>query len=150
MCLPEKYARLVKRSGGSKTCVCVLSHIQLFATPWTSACQAPLFMGFSRQDYWSGLPFRLPGDLPDPGIKPESPVSPALADRVFTTESPGKLSLTWIKYVKHDIDELNIWGWERDLICLGFIDYIHSKGRFKIQWFISLFNFLNIGHHPAF
>ena len=43
------------------------------ATPWTKACQAPLSMGFSRQDYWSGLPFPSPGDLPDPVIKPGSP-----------------------------------------------------------------------------
>ena len=43
------------------------------ATPWTVACQAPLSMGFSRQEYWSGLPFLSPGDLPDPGIKPGSP-----------------------------------------------------------------------------
>ena len=49
-----------------------LSHIQLFATPWTVACQAPLSMEFSRQGYWSGLPFPSPGDLPDPGIKPGS------------------------------------------------------------------------------
>ena len=44
------------------------------ATPWTVACQAPLSMGFSRQEYWSGLPFPSPGDLPDPGIEPRSPV----------------------------------------------------------------------------
>ena len=44
------------------------------ATPWTVACQAPLSMGFSRQDYWSGLPFPSPGDLPNPGIEPRSPV----------------------------------------------------------------------------
>ena len=47
-----------------------LSHVQLFATPWTVAYQAPLSMGFSRQEYWTGLPFPSPGDLPDPGIKP--------------------------------------------------------------------------------
>ena len=52
-------------------CVCVLvSHVQLFATPWTPACQTPLSMGFSRQEYWSGLPFSSPGGLPDPGIEP--------------------------------------------------------------------------------
>ena len=56
-----------------------LSHIRLFATLWTVACQAPLSMVFSRQEYWSGLPFPSPRDLPDPGIKPASPVSPALA-----------------------------------------------------------------------
>ena len=47
-------------------------------------------MGFSRQEFWSGLPFPPPGDLPDPGIKPTPPASPALADRFFTTEPPGK------------------------------------------------------------
>ena len=50
-----------------------LSCVQLFATPWTVACQAPLSMGFSRQDYWSGLPFPSSGDLPNPGIEPRSP-----------------------------------------------------------------------------
>ena len=51
----------------------LLSHVQLFATPWTVACQALRSMGFSRQEYWSGLPFPPPGDLPNPGIEPESP-----------------------------------------------------------------------------
>ena len=50
-----------------------LSRVGLFETPWTAAYQAPLAMGFSRQDYWSGLPFPSPGDLPDPGIEPRSP-----------------------------------------------------------------------------
>ena len=52
---------------------------QLFVTPWTVACLAPVFMEFSRQEYWSGLPFPPPRELPDPGIKPESLMSPALA-----------------------------------------------------------------------
>ena len=52
----------------------VLSCGRLFGTPWTAALQAPLSMGFSRQEYWSGLPFPSPGDLPDPGIEPISPV----------------------------------------------------------------------------
>ena len=50
-----------------------LSRVQLFATPWTVACQTPLSMGFSRQEYWSGLPFLSPEDFPDPGIEPGSP-----------------------------------------------------------------------------
>ena len=50
-----------------------LSRVRLFATPWTVAYQAPQSMRFSRQEYWSGLPFPSPGDLPDPGIKPVSP-----------------------------------------------------------------------------
>ena len=57
--------------------VCVLthfSHVQLCATPWTVARQAPLSMGFSRREYWSGLPFPPPGDRPDPGIKPVSQI----------------------------------------------------------------------------
>ena len=56
-------------------------------TPSTIACQAPLSMGFSRQEYWSGLPFPSPGDLPDPGIKL---TSPALAGGFFIVEPPGK------------------------------------------------------------
>ena len=56
-----------------KVKVKLLSHVQLFATPWTVAYQDPLSMGFSRQEYWSGLLFPSPGDLPDPGIKPGSP-----------------------------------------------------------------------------
>ena len=55
-----------------------LSRVQLFAAPWTVAYQAPPSMDFSRQEYWSGLPFPSPGDLPDPGIEPVSLVSPAL------------------------------------------------------------------------
>jgi len=61
------------------------SHVRLFATPWTIARQAPLSMEFSRQEYWSGFPFSSPGYLPDLGIKPTSPVSPALAGGFFTT-----------------------------------------------------------------
>ena len=58
-----------------------------FAIPWTVARQAPLSMGFPRQEYWIGFPFPSPGDLPDPGIKP---VSPALAGGSFTSKLPGK------------------------------------------------------------
>ena len=66
------------------------SCVQLFATLWSVALQAPLFMEFSRQEYWSGLPFPTPEDLPDPGMEPESLASPALAGRFFTTAPPGK------------------------------------------------------------
>ena len=60
-----------------------LSHVQLLVTPWTIAHQAPLSMRFSRQEYWSGLPFPSLGDLPNPGIKPRSP---ALQADSFPTE----------------------------------------------------------------
>ena len=65
--------------------MCMLICVQFFAIPWTVACQAPLSRGFLRQEYWSGLPFPTPGDLPDPGIKPTSLRSPALPGRFFTT-----------------------------------------------------------------
>ena len=71
--------------------VCMLScfsHVRLFATPWTVALQAPLSMGFSRQEDWSGLPCPPAGDLPDLGI--ERHVAPILADRFFTAEPLGK------------------------------------------------------------
>ena len=58
-----------------------------FATPWIVALQAPLSMGFSRQEYWSGLPCPLPKDLPDPGIELASLMSPALVGRFFTTKA---------------------------------------------------------------
>ena len=65
----------------------ILSRVRLFATPWTEAYQAPLSMGFSRQERWSGLPFPSPGDLPDPGIECGSP---ALLADALPSEPPGK------------------------------------------------------------
>ena len=70
-------------------CAKSLQSCPTLATLWTVAHQAPLSMEFSRQGYWSGLPLPPPGDLPDPGIQPESLLSPALAGRFFTT------SATW-------------------------------------------------------
>ena len=64
-----------------------LSRVQLFETPWAVAYQVPPSMGFSRQEYWSGLPFSSPGDLPDPGVEPGSPAFQADA---LTSEPPGK------------------------------------------------------------
>ena len=66
------------------------SHVQLCATLWTVACRGPLSMGFSRQKYWSGLPFSPPEDLPDPGIDPPSLMSPAFTGVFFTTSAPWK------------------------------------------------------------
>ena len=68
----------------------MLSHVPLFATLWAVAHQAPLSTGFPRPEYWSGFPFPSPGDLPDPGIKPVSLKSPALAGGFFITEPPEK------------------------------------------------------------
>ena len=66
-----------------------LSHVQLFRNPWTVAHQLPLSVEFSRQEYWSGLPFPSPGDLPDPGIKPRSP---ALQADSLSSKPSGKPS----------------------------------------------------------
>ena len=67
-----------------------LSCVQIFATPWTIVCQVLQSMGFSRQEYWRGLPFPTPGDLPDPGMEPMSFAPLALASRFLTTVPPGK------------------------------------------------------------
>ena len=75
----------------------MLSHVSFFATLGTIAFQAPLSMGFPRQEYWNGLPFLSPGDLPNPGIKF---LSLALADWLFTTELPGR---------PHHIDPQSKW-----------------------------------------
>ena len=78
-----------------------LSRVQLFATLWTVAYQVSLSMEFSRDEYWSGLPFPSPGNLPNPGIKPRSP---ALWADALTSESPGKSqqrSLEWGSEIKH-------------------------------------------------
>ena len=64
-----------------------LNGVRLFVTPWTVACQAPLCMGFPRQEYWSGVPFPSPGDLPNPGTEPSSL---GLAGGFFTSEPPGQ------------------------------------------------------------
>ena len=74
----------------NKTVLFMLSCVQLFTTPSTVTHQAPLSMGFSRQEYWSGLPFPPPRDLPDPGIEPASLRSPALSGRFFTTSATWK------------------------------------------------------------
>ena len=72
---------------GERKKVKLFSCVQLFVTPWTVACQAPLSMGFSRQEYWSGLTFPSPGDLPNPGNEPRSPT---LQADTLSSEPPGK------------------------------------------------------------
>ena len=72
-----------------------LSPVRLFATPWTVAHQSSLSMEFSRQEYWSGLPFPSPGDLPNPGIEPGSP---ALQADALSSEPPGKPFLVGGRY----------------------------------------------------
>ena len=77
-------------------CARILSRVQLLAISWTS--QAPLPMEFSRQEYWSGVPFPTPEDLSDPGMEPVSSASPALADRFSISEPPGDRRLKMVIY----------------------------------------------------
>ena len=72
----------------------------LTLTPWAVGCQASLSIEFSRQEYWSGVPFPPPGDLSDPGIEPMSLVSPAFAGMFFTTVPPGKHILLLLFFIK--------------------------------------------------
>ena len=72
-------------------CLCVLNRVQLFGAPWTGAHKVPLSMGFSRQEYWSRVPFPPPGDHPNSGIKPGSP---ALQVDSLPSEPPGKPRIT--------------------------------------------------------
>ena len=98
-------------------CVCVcaracvgtqlLSHVRLFVTPWTITCQAPLSMEFSRQEYWSGLPFPSPGDLPNPKMEPASLASPALAGSFITT---SYLRSPWEYWIPN---YLKLPGWQK-------------------------------------
>ena len=118
----------------------LFSWIQLFVTPWTIAHQAPLSMGFSRQDYWIGLPFPSPGDLPDPGIKPTSLTSSALEGRFFTPLPPGKPELSvgifickWNKWTVNNLCRKDRWinnqsqGYGTKDIHFLFIDiYFHA------------------------
>ena len=89
----RKYSRLWVH-----VCACTLSHfsrVWLFAILWTIARQAPLCMGFFRQEYWSGLSCPPPGDLPNPGTEPVSLMFPALAGRFFTTSATWEAQLQW-------------------------------------------------------
>ena len=84
-----------------------LSHVQPYVTPWTVALQAPLCMGFSRQEYWSGLPFPSVGDLPDPGIEPKSS---ALTGRFFTAAPPRKPYTMYFQIADGVFSDLGIFA----------------------------------------
>ena len=109
--------RLKKPQGDDNACVnvnigggigmCILSCVWLFATPWLEPTSLLCQWDFPWQKYWSGLPFPSPGCLPNPRIKPTSPVSPALAGRFFTTEPPGSLLL--MRTLLQIYIKFNIW-----------------------------------------
>ena len=92
--------------------VCMLSSVWLFETSWIVAHQAPLTMEFSKQGYWSGLPFPPPGDLPDPGIKS---ISPALAGGFFTAEESREAhtSIRMVKYLEYWQEQMLARMWSK-------------------------------------
>ena len=111
-----------------------LNHIRLFAAPWTVACQAPLSMKLSRQEYWSALPFLTTRSLPNPGIEAASLVSPTLAGRFFTT------STTWLLHNTGSPiwNSVMAWGERR----MGGRWEGCSRGRgdiYSYDWFMMLY-----------
>ena len=109
-----------------------LSRVQLFATPWTVAHQAPLTVGFPRQEYWSGLPFPSLGDLPDPGIEPSSP---ALAGSLFTSAPVRKPDLMSTLLILMFIEMIPRWQFLRSLML------VCKKNPHKLQ---KLENFIKL------
>ena len=107
-----------------------LSRVQLFATPWTTVRQAPLFMGFFRQEYWSGLPFPPPGDLPDPGIQPQGSTSPAWqADSLPLSHLVSPMTWLYLNYIFQRASRASILLYT--LLYLKWItnkDAVHSTG----------------------
>ena len=101
-----------------EVCVCYsLSHVQLFATLWTVAFQAPLSMGFSRQENWSGLSFPSSGDPPDPGIKPRSPALQADPLLLSHQGSPHWEGNTCLKTLRWFCQSLYFYKLEENYIC---------------------------------
>jgi len=133
-------------SSKSAACVCpwVLSHDQFFLTPWTVAHQVPLYMGFSRQEYWSRLPCHPLGDLSNPGMELESSVSPALAGMFVTTsaawetKNAGCLPKRWFIHVQ----SLNhVWLFVTSMDCSPPGSSIHRFFQARIpEWVAMLYS----------
>ena len=111
----------------------LLSCVRLFVTPWTVAYEAPPSMGFSKQEYWSGLPFTSPGDLPDPRIKPGSP---ALQADALSSKPPGKPQPLFKQTSWQIMSSLIFFlfhNWESLTICLPRIEITeHSLGATRV------------------
>ena len=110
---------------GGRWNVKLLSHVRLFATLWTVAYQAPLSRGFSRQEYWNGLPFPSPGDLPDPGIEPRSP---ALEADALTSEPPG-ITVIGCFYQPWWVTPMEFFGrdWLHTVMLISSSDKMHLQ-----------------------
>ena len=131
---------------GLYTYLCALGHVWFFATPLTVDHQAPLSMEFSRQDYWSRLPFPSPGDLPDPGIELMFPASPALVGGFSTTVPPGKkvsiliLNFPWTVRETHSSWTVYTNSVAHAAHLLSFLESgtsVHAKLEMPMWWFPS-------------
>ena len=112
----------------------LLSRVQLFGIPWTVVYQASLSMGFSRQEYWNGLPFPSPGDLPDPGIEPRSP---ALQAEALPSEPPGKKKVNISNYLQSCEADIMI-----SMQCLKEVSGISAcfNQQDSFHWFLMFFS----------
>ena len=116
--------------------VCMLSHVPLFATLWTVAHQAPLSMGFSRQEYWSGVPCPPLGDLPDPGIEPASLMFPELAGGFFTTSTT-------------DLTVRFYWVWPNFVCVISKIVHTHLHMK-RIKIYLKKMRYLFGAYYMSF
>ena len=122
------------------------SLVQLFVTPWTIACQAPLSLGFPRQEYWSAWPSPSPEGLPDPGIEPASPV---LAGGFFTTEPPGKPSSEALNFRKLSESPVSQWYGNNEgnfyiIINLGPGMKFQAYSKSETYFFLKLYLQVNV------
>ena len=132
----------------SKLCCAVLSHfsrVQLFATLWTVALQAPLSKRFSKQEHWSRLPCPPPGDLPDPGIEPVSLMSPAMAGMFFTTRATWDWMLIIIEYISYLWRLLLIFlvvliFLKNVLVNFWILKYLYSRHKLLLDMVENYFN----------
>ena len=116
------------------TCVQSLSHVWLFEIPWTVACQGPLSMAFPRQENWSGLPFPPPGVLPNPGIEPASPPSPALqADSLLLSHTREAHTLSY-----HSLLQSLSLQTNKVTLLLLFLNFVVTKSH--KGWGVTKFN----------
>ena len=129
----------------------LLSHVWFFAIPLTVACQTLPSMGFSRQEYWSGLPFPSPGDLPDQGIKP---MSPALQADSLPSEPPGKLiglrrrnilfSLGSMKEIIVLLGRINIYL--VPIMCYSFYMWYSANIHSEVSYTLRIWNWIREGN----
>ena len=129
---------------------CFVLQSCLTVTPWTVAPQAPISMGFSRQEYWSGLPFPLPGDLPDPGIELVSPVPPALQADSLPTGLLGNLFLLIFKLYSMYSFCLWIVSQNKWNITQQFVRFSHTSACRNSSFFLVQSSIVCLDHNYSY